>query len=127
MASFAVADVTVTSTHNFARFTVPVAFETILSRIQDGDRFIIAFTREAVYRLRGTVTVPAPSAAARISYTEPLTGTVYRLRAAVTVPAPAAAARVSYTEPPPPTYNLRGAATVPAPSAAARIKLHSRA
>ena len=122
VASFAVADVTVTQTPNFARFTVPVAFETILSRIQDGDRFIIAFTREAVYRLRGTVTVPAPSAAARIRYTEPLTGTIYRLRGAVTVPAPSAAARVNYTEPPPPTYNLRGAATVPAPSAAARIK-----
>ena len=43
--SFTVADVTLLGGGNFARFTVPDAFETVLARIDLDDRFIIAFTR----------------------------------------------------------------------------------
>ena len=108
------------SNANSARFDTTAAFDTIVSRIADGDLFILAFTRPETYRLRGTATVPAPSAAARVSYEAPDAPT-YRLRGSATVPAPSAAGRIGYTEPPENLYKLRGEATVPAPSAAGRI------
>ena len=48
VASFTVADASVISGGNFVRWTVPAAVETVLVRILNGDRFLLAFTRASV-------------------------------------------------------------------------------
>ena len=57
------------STGNVARFDTPAAFDTIISRIAAGDRFILAFTRTVALEVGGAATMPGLSAEGGVELT----------------------------------------------------------
>ena len=107
VASFVVADVVFIGGGNFARFTVPAAFETVMARIANGDLFIIAFTRPTVISplaatanasLEVDLSAAAPASLGDAPAHEPLAATANAsFEVALAVAAPAALSSIDDT------------------------------
>ena len=122
VASFEVAgNLAASSTVNNARFTTPAAFDTVISRIADGDLFIFAFTREIApdpLEIGGTATLPSLTAEGGVELSDvaPL-----EIGGASTLPGLTAAGGVSLSDVAPLT--IGGTATMPGLTATGGVEL----
>ena len=95
----------------FVTFTPPAAVATLLSGISVGDRFIIAFARDAIANIEAAGTLDAPTLAFSLAKTAPL---AQSLEAAGVMGDPSLAAALTKTSPP--AQALEASAALPAPS-----------